>query len=86
MKKKPLKEIAESIAKYLRRFERDPKINVKKHGLPGPYYWANAFVSGRYVSVMYISFQGPNQLTREEAEAYLAWLDAGNVGTHFDIQ
>jgi hypothetical protein len=31
--------------------------------------------------VKYVDFQGDTSLTRERAERYLEWLDAGNVGT-----
>lgn len=87
-----LKEIAARINAHLKRFEADREINkpgppVNGHQQLHPYYHANAgYHGGRYVRVLYISFQGSSTLTRDEAVAYLAWLDAGNVGTHFKQQ
>jgi hypothetical protein len=34
---------------------------------------------------VYISHQGECFLKRAEAEKYLAWLDAGNVGKHYGV-
>ena len=34
----------------------------------------------------YVSYQGEASLKKAEAEAYLAWLDAGNVGRHYEQQ
>ena len=48
-------------------------------------YKAYAWRAGNRVKVRYKSFWNPSSLTRVEAEAYLAWLDAGNNGTHFDL-
>jgi hypothetical protein len=84
----PLKlaDIASRISAHLKRFENDPVINAER--LNGgmrttPYYHAGAYSAGRYVCVGYISYQGTRTLTKDEAIAYLAWLDAGNVGEHF---
>lgn len=79
-----LTEIAQRIDAHLERFEADPKINEfdEKYRVHR-YYHAGARRSGRYVSVCYISYQGTSQLARDEALNYLAWLDAGNVGTHY---
>lgn len=81
------REIAQWISRHLERFERDKVINARseKTGIT-PYFAAFATASGRYVRVQYISFQGQHALTKAEAEAYLAWLDAGNVGRHFEQQ
>lgn len=91
----PLREIADRIDAHLRRFERDPSINKtptftsykdgKQHQGVKPYYCAGAHVPARSarVHVRYVSFQGVSLLPRAEAEQYLAWLDAGNVGTHY---
>jgi len=90
--------LAGRIGEHLRRFERDPKINRRRrydretgkwHDDPqgtGDYYMANAYSNGRRVSVVYISYQGGSKLTRAEAMVYLAWLDAGNVGKHFEME
>lgn len=83
-----LTEIAERINAHLKRFEADPDIN-HRDGRPGglqPYYKANARRTGRFVRVTYVSFQGHPTLTRDEALAYLAWLDAGHVGRHWKQQ
>jgi hypothetical protein len=47
-------------------------------------YNAHAWRAGNRVKVRYKSFWNPSSLTRVQAEAYLAWLDGGNNGTHFD--
>lgn len=49
-----------------------------------PYFQPNAYQAGRYVGVCYISFQGASNLSKADAEKYLAWLDAGNVGRHYE--
>lgn len=83
-----LKELAARISAHLRRFEADrKKINAPHDGREGglrPYYHAEASVAGSYVSVIYISYQHGSHLTKAQAERYLAWLDAGNVGRHFE--
>jgi hypothetical protein len=77
--------IANRIALHLRSFERNPKINhIDKASRTARFFWASAWSTGRRVCVTYVSYQGPTKLTRAEAAAYLAWLDAGNVGTHFE--
>jgi hypothetical protein len=83
---KPLKlgEIAERIHAHLKRFEADPEINRKDPTYKTRrFYMASATSTGRYVSVRYINYQGHSNLERPEAEGYLAWLDAGNVGEHY---
>jgi len=45
---------------------------------------AGASASGRFVYVRYISFQGSSHLSRDQAEAYLAYLDSGKTGRHFE--
>lgn len=82
-----LKELAERICNHLKRFEADKTtINVVKEGRDiQPYYNAWASVSGRYVRIVYVSFQGSSSLSKSEAEKYLCWLDAGNVGKHYKV-
>lgn len=84
-RKRPLRDIAAGIDAHLRRFEADPNINTLSMKRTLAYYHARARVAGRYVGVMYVSYQDWCRLTRDEAEAYLAWLDAGNVGQHYRI-
>lgn len=82
-------EIAAGINAHLRRFENDPEINkypptaTREQDKLHPYFRAGSWASGRYVGVVYVSYQGPTSLTKTEAETYLAWLDAGNVGRHY---
>lgn len=75
-------DIAARIRSHLKRFEADPAINEKHRGLSS-YYCAGASASGRYVYVQYIGYQGPTPLSKAQALGYLAWLDAGNVGRHY---
>ena len=81
-----LDALAERISAHLKRFEQDPKINRerKEQGLLLPYYWPNCYRCGQRIAVSYVSYQGTTKLTREEAEKYLAWLDKGKVGRHYD--
>lgn len=81
------KEIAKKIAAHLRRFEADPEINAYREGTTlSPYYSAHAYHAGKWVMVTYISFQGSTSLSKQEALDYLEWLDAGNVGRHYEQQ
>jgi hypothetical protein len=41
-------------------------------------------VCGNRAKIHYKSFWTPSSLPRDEATAYLAWLDAVNIGTHYD--
>lgn len=96
--KPKLAELAARINTHLNRFERDPKINkghrydkelrkwVSDPKGTHDYYLSGAHNTGKRIAVQYVSYQGSSKLTREEAEAYLAWLDAGNVGTHFTME
>jgi hypothetical protein len=86
-KKPTLTEIAARIRAHLKRFEADPAINkLDPHYRTRTYYCVNAYRGGRYVSVSYVNYQGATALERERAERYLAWLDAGNVGTHWECE
>lgn len=106
MKKESLAEIAARIDAHLRRFERDPKINLyrlekggdevpaddpRTHGGrvgTGRFYKAGAFArkGATRVYVVYVGYQGTVALTRTEALAYLAYLDAGHDGRHWEQQ
>lgn len=85
-----LPEIAQAIDAHLKRFEADKAINATRESNAGtrPYYGASCFAQkrDRKARVTYVSFQGTTLLSRDEALAYLAWLDAGNVGRHFEQQ
>jgi len=79
-----LKELTQRIDAHLKRMEADPSINVPRtHGTmtTTPFYNAFAYHAGRYVGISCVSYQNhADNLTRDEAEEYLAWLDAGNNG------
>lgn len=79
-----LDEIAKRINAHLKRFESDPKINTKTTGNLRRYFVAGAVASGTRIFVTYITYQGHSSLSKADALAYLAWLDAGNVGRHYD--
>lgn len=81
-----LTEIAARIHAHLKRFEADPKINVRDEHQTQPYYYAGASRAGNRVAISYVSYQHTWKITRGEALAYLEWLDAGNVGKHFAMQ
>lgn len=83
-----LAEIAERIAAHLRRFEADPVANALGH-----------YVAARIVRVseqsILINYRGGDfvpsrkwrllcSLKRSDAAGYLAWLDAGGVGRHWE--
>lgn len=81
-------EIAQRINAHLKRFQTDPVINAgytdeRRKGLH-PYYQVGAGYSGNRVFVTYVGYQGQDGLTKAEALAYLAWLDAGNIGKHYE--
>lgn len=89
-------ELAQKIDAHLKRFERDPKINPgkrydneRKKWVSDPtglrdYFGAGARGDRHRVWIIYITYQGGRHLSIEDAEKYLAWLDAGNVGRHFE--
>ena len=84
-----LGEIAERIAAHLARFEADPVLRETQN-IYGPrtpiYRGAFAIVAGSRVRVGYLngSYDISVCLTRSEALGYLAWLDAGGVGRHWE--
>ena len=90
-------DLGAKINVHLRRFERDPEINPGKRYdketkayVPDErgsrdYYGARAFGARHRVLVTYVTYQGSHYLTIEKALKYLAWLNAGNVGTHYEI-
>lgn len=81
-----LQEISQKIDAHLKRLEADPVSNVRANGKSGPrFYHAGACVAGRFVGVVYVSFQSMTKLSKAEAEAYLVALDGGSNGRHFDV-
>jgi hypothetical protein len=90
------RELAQKIDAHLRRFEKDPTINPGKRfdeqirewilderGVH-VYYGARARGDRHRVWVIYVTCHSGNHLSIEDAQKYLAWLDAGNVGRHFE--
>lgn len=88
-------ELGQKIDAHLKRIERDPKLNPGKRydqdtktWVPDKlgifnYYGAGARGDRHRVWVIYVAYQGGSHLSIEDAERYLAWLAAGNVGHHF---
>lgn len=89
-------ELAQKINAHLKRIEKSPKLNPGKrydkernkwvrdpNGLRD-YYGAGARGDRHRVWIIYITYQGGRYLSIEEAEKYLAWLNAGNVGRHYE--
>lgn len=77
-----LREIATRIQAHLAHIERSqPKDAAPKDG---GFYFANAWVAGSRVGVRYVSYQISTFLTKADAIEYLAWLDAGNQGRHYN--
>jgi hypothetical protein len=82
-----LQEIAARISAHLKRFEADKTtVNAARPGHEGtrPYYCPYATVAGRYVAIVYASYQGHSNVPKADAERYLAMLDDGFVGRHFE--
>jgi len=80
-----LTKIADRIDGYLHKLEKVPHLfphhpDTVPHPLDEPY----AVRRGNRIQVRYLSECRPWDLTREEAECYLRWLRAGNVGKHWN--
>ena len=83
-----LGEIAERIAAHLRRFEASPTI-ARVYFDDSVLYrtiYASSSVkpAGSRLAVRYIGHESPDLLTKATALGYHAWLDAGNVGRHWE--
>lgn len=76
-------EIADRIAEHLQRFESDKALR-KMLKLRWPV--ACQGLAGKYVGIAYKVGQCVTFLKVDRALAYLAWLDAGNIGTHMDYE
>jgi hypothetical protein len=70
-----LTKTAAQIDSYLKKFEITNKMNL---------FWSGARQAGRYVRISYIHYQSSSHLTKVQAETYLKWLQAGNVGKHWE--
>ena len=89
-------ELGQKINRHLKRIEGDPKLNPGKRfdkekdaWIPDEmgvrdYYGANARGDRHRVRISYIAYQAASFLPIEDAQKYLAWLDAGNVGSHYE--
>ena len=89
------RELAEKIDVYLKRFERSATLNPGKRydkarqaWVPDAmgvrdFYGAHAWGDRHRVGIKYVSYQGGSHLSTDEATLYLAWLEAGNVGRHY---
>lgn len=86
-KRPTLRELGDRISEHLKRFEADKGPGgANAPRAQGARFWnAGAwFAGGPKLRVVYVSYQGRSLLTRDEAERYLAKLDAGFVGRHFE--
>ncbi len=85
-------DLAADINHYLRSFAADLHINkpVPMESDPAtlrpPYQFTSVCRIRGGVSVTYDPIYGQHRLPRVEAEHYLAWLEAGNVGKHSDMK
>ena len=68
--KMKLKEIASKIDKYLKLFEAENQDKT----FATMYYNAFAVDAGRFIQIIYVSYQGHSSLTKQEALEYLNWL------------
>lgn len=80
-----LNDIALRLTAHLKRIEADPALNPPKDGVRD-YFGACARCAGSRLMVTYSLTFAEHRLTKAEALAYLAWLDAGNVGKHWQMQ
>lgn len=80
-----LAELAERIDAHLRRLEADKDVNVNPRAPKlKMLYSAAAEPAGRFVAIRYVSYQGFMNVSKADALAYLAALDGGFVGRHFE--
>lgn len=90
-----LSEIAARIDAHFKRIEPDEKLNPCREFVGGE--WRNTgttmrgtawlcrpscLATGTRIRVSYVSYQCTLFLSKDAALAYLAWLDAGNLGSH----
>ena len=81
-----LQDIAAALLAHLKRIEADPVLNPRDGGHPlgdRDILCPSVERAGSRVSVQYRNVA--HTLTKAEAAAYLAWLGAGNNGTHLDM-
>jgi hypothetical protein len=81
--KEELAELATAIDSRLKAIEKSGKKNKNGHRA---FYGAGAYADRGFVHVCYVSYQGSSKLRREQASAYLNWLNDGNAGTHHQYE
>lgn len=81
-------DIVAKIDAHLKRIERDPKLNPTdpKYKVRQFYCASASLENYNSVRLLYVAYQGDSHVTRDDAARYLAWLDAGNVGTHHTLE
>lgn len=79
-----LKDLAQAIEAHLNRFEADPVLSRKKDGKTARFWGTGCGVSGRFVVVTYISYQGSSNLSKSDAISFLPKLEGGYVGRHHE--
>jgi hypothetical protein len=82
-----LGDIAARIRAHLQRMETDPALNKQDDKYKTqPFYCANAYAAGRYVGVVYVSYQGATNLSKADALAFLSLLDSGQNVKHYALR
>ena len=83
---KPMKlaELAGRIRTHLARLEADDNVNVSSDGKRKLFWCSGATSSGNRVFCIYVAYQGDTSLTRDQATRYLAKLEDGFIGRHFE--
>jgi hypothetical protein len=89
-----LQETAARINVHLKRLEADGRWNrhtwTDRHGTQRTqhrlYNASAGYHGGSRITLIYVSYQGQIHISKAEALAYLAWLDAGGRGSHFEQQ
>ena len=81
-----LQDIAAALLAHLKRIEADPVLNPRDGGHPlgdRDILCPSVDRAGSRIAVQYRAVA--HTLSKAEAAEYLAWLDAGNNGTHLDM-
>lgn len=76
-------DLAKRIDAHLKRLEADTAANRTANGR-ARFFTPSCRANGRFVAVTYVSYQSSSNMTKAEAAAYLAKLDAGYMGRHFE--
>lgn len=79
-----LAEVAYRIQVHLRHMAADPKLNAVDSYGQRPFHFPYASKKGSRIEVSYVSYHVSFKLSKDDAETYLAWLDAGNRGCHYE--